>query len=122
MEHNAETGDLFDFTDLDEKLTEAHYNRALGYLRLGELELATKAARIVLEINQGYPPALSLLELIRQEYFVRGLTSVKDNKVNEGIRAFQSTIAIDPTFVDASYELARLYLKQGELEEAEKAT
>ena len=122
MEHNAETGDMFDFTDLDEKLTEAHYNRAFGYLRLGELELATKAAQMVLKINHDYPPALSLLELIRQEYFVRGLTFIKENKVNDGIRAFQSVLTIDPTFADAYYELARLYLKQDKLEKAEKAT
>ena len=122
MKHNAETGDLFDFTDLDEKLTEAHYNRAFGYLRLGELELATKAAQVVLKINQDYPPALSILELIKQEYFVSGLTSIKENKVSQGIRAFQSVVAIDPTFVDAYYELARLYLNQDELEEAAKAT
>ena len=55
MKHNTETGDLFDFTDLDEKLTEAHYNRALGYLRLGEFELATKAAQTILKINT--PPS-----------------------------------------------------------------
>lgn len=51
MERHSEMGDLFDFTNLDEKLTAAHYNRALGYLRLGELELATKAAQVVLKIN-----------------------------------------------------------------------
>ena len=122
MKHKTETGDLFDFTDLDEKLTEAHYNRAFGYLKLGELELATKAAQAVLKINQDYPPALSILELIKQEYFVSGLTSIKENKVSQGIRAFQSVVAIDPTFVDAYYELARLYLNQDELEEAAKAT
>ena len=122
MKHNGETGDLFDFTDLDEKLTEAHCNRAFGYLRLGELELATKAAQTVLKINQDYPPALSILDLIRQEYFIRGLTSIKENKVSAGIRAFLSVVAIDPTFADAYYELARLYLKLDELEEAEKAT
>ena len=83
--------------------------------------MATKAARTVLEINQGYPPALSLLELIRQEYFVRGLTAIKENKVNEGIHAFQSIVAIDPTFVDAYYELARLYINQNDLEAAENA-
>lgn len=122
MKHNGETGNLLDFTDLDEKLTEAHCNRAFGYLRLGEFELAAKAAQAVLKINQDYLPALSILELIRQESFVRGLTSIKKNKVSEGTHAFLSAIAIDPTFVDAYYELARLYLKQDELEEAEKIT
>ena len=121
MEHNAETGDLFDFTDLDEKLTEARCNLALGYLKLGELELAAKAAQDALEIDQSYPPALSLLELIKQEYFVSGLTSIKENNIDAGIRAFQSAVTIDPVFIDAYCEIGSAYLKQGDLKAAEKA-
>ncbi len=119
MKHNAKTGDLFDFIDLDKKLTEAHYNRAFGYLRLGELELATKAAQTALKINQDYPPVLSLLDLIKQEYFVSGLTSVRENRIQDGIRAFQSAVDIDPAFTDAYYEIGRAYLRQDELEDAE---
>ena len=121
MKHNGETGDLFDFTDLDEKLTEARCNLALGYLRLGELELATGAAQDALEIDQSYPPALSLLELIKQEYFVSGLTSIKENNIDAGIRAFQSAVTIDPVFIDAYCEIGSAYLKQGDLKAAEKA-
>ena len=121
MKHNGETGDLFDFTDLDEKLTEARYNLALGYLRLGELELATGAAQDALEIDQSYPPALSLLKLIKQEYFVSGLTSIKENNIDAGIRAFQSAVTIDPVFIDAYCEIGNAYLKQGDLKAAEKA-
>ncbi|MCY3739766.1 MAG: sigma-70 family RNA polymerase sigma factor [Candidatus Poribacteria bacterium] len=120
MEQNPETGGLDDSTDLDVKLTEVHYNRAFGYLKLGELELATEAAQAALEINQDYSPALSLLDLITQEYFVIGLTSIKENKVNEAIRAFQFAVTIDPSFVDAYYEIGRAYLWQDDLDEAEK--
>ena len=121
MKHNGETGDLFDFTDLDEKLTEARCNLALGYLRLGELELATGAAQDALEIDQSYPPALSLLELIKQEYFVSGLTSIRENDIDAGIRAFQSAVTIDPVFIDAYCEIGSAYLRQGDLKDAEKA-
>ena len=121
MKHNVETGGLDDSTDLDAKLTETHYNRALSYLKLGELELATEAAQAALEINQNYSPILSLLELIKQEYFVRGLTSVKESEISEGIRAFQSAVDINPTFADAYCEIGRAYLSQDELDEAEKA-
>ncbi len=67
MEHNAETGDLFDFTDLDEKLTEAHYNRAVGYLKIGQLELAAQASMDALEINPDYAPVHALLEPLKSE-------------------------------------------------------
>ena len=121
MEHNVETGGLDDSTYIDAKLTEAHYNRAFGYLRLGELELATEAAQTALEINQSYPPALSLLELIKQEYFVRGLTSIKEKEISDGIRSFQFAVDIDVTFTEAYYEIGRAYLRLDELDEAEKA-
>ncbi len=113
-------GGLFDCTDLDTKLIEAHYNRAISYLRLGELELATKAAQTALMINQGYPPALSILDLIKQEYWTNGLTSIKENKIDRGIFAFQCAVNIDPAFTDAYFQLACLYLKKNELEAAEK--
>ena len=120
MKHNVETGGLDDSTDLDAKLTEAHYNRALSYLKLGELELATEAAQAALEINQSYPLALSLLELIKQEYFVIGLTSIKEGEISEGIRSFQSAVNIDPTFTEAYYEIGRACLWLDKLDEAEK--
>ena len=113
-------GELFDCTDLDTKLIEAHYNRAISYLSLGELELATKAAQTALMINQDYPPALSILDLIKQEYWTKGLTSIKENKIDRGIFAFQCAVNIDPTFTDAYFQLACLYLKKNELEAAEK--
>ena len=120
MKRNAEAEDLYDSTNLDMKLTEAHYNRSLGYLKVGELELATEAAQAALEINQGFPLIHSLLELIKQEYFTYGLTSIKENKISDGIRAFKSAIAIDPTFKEAYSELVSLYLNQDELEAAER--
>ena len=121
MKHNIEANRLNDSTDLDAKLTKAHYNRALSYLKLSELELATEAAQTTLEINRNYRPAISILELIKQEYFVRGLTFIKKNEINEGIRAFQSAVDIDPTFADAYYEIGHAYLELNELNEAEKA-
>ena len=120
MAHNVDIGRLDDSTDINVKLTETYYNLAFGYIRLGELELATKAAQAALEINQSYPPVLSLLELIKQEYFVRGLTSIKKSEISDGIRAFQSAVTIDPAFTDAYYEIGSAYLRLDELDEAEK--
>lgn len=119
--HNVDIGMLDDSADLDAKLTETHYNRAFGYFRLGEFELATKAAQAALEINRSYPLALSLLELIKQEYFFSGLTSIKENEISKGICAFQSAVDIDPTFMEAYYEIGCAYLRLNELDEAEKA-
>ena len=106
MGRNAKTLELFDFTDLDTKLVETNYNNAVGYLKIGEIELASQAALRAIKIDADHPPTQALLELIKQEYFANGLTSIKENKIDQGIRAFQSVLAIDPTFVDAYYELA----------------
>ncbi len=121
MRRNAKTLELFDSTDLDAKLVEANYNNAVGYLKIGEIELARQAALRAIKIEADHPPTQALLELIKQEYFVNGLTSIKENKISEGIRAFQSAITIDTTFIDAYCEIGRAFLMQGELNETEKA-
>lgn len=117
MEHNAEMRDLFDFTDLDEKLTEAHYNRAVGYLKIGQLELAAQASMDALEINPDYAPVHALLEPLKQEYLIRGLTLLKENKFEQAAHAFQCAVTIDPTFVGAHCGLVPAYLRQLEDEE-----
>ena len=121
MRLNTETLELFDSTDLDAKLIEAHYKNAVGYLKIGEIELASQAARRTLKIDADHPPTRTLLELIKQEYFINGLTLIKENKISEGIRSFQSAVTIDSTFVDAYCEIGRAFLRQGKLDEAEKA-
>lgn len=121
MGRNAETLELFDSADLDAKMVEAQYKNAVGYLKIGEIELANQAAQRVLKIDADHPPTHALLELIKQEYFIDGLTLVKENKISEGIRSFQSAVTIDSTFVDAYCEIGRALLKQGKLDEAEKA-
>ena len=121
MGRNAETLELFDSTDLDAKLVETNYNNAVGYLKIGEIELANQAALRAIKIDADHPPTQALLKLIKQEYFVNGLTSIKENKISDGIRAFQSAITIDSTFIDAYCEIGRAFFIQGELNEAEKA-
>ena len=117
--HFSKTPD--DSTKLDAKLAEAHYNRAIGYLKIGQLELSTQAAMDALEISSDYGPAHALLEPLKQEYFIRGLTFLKENKVNQALYAFQCAVAIDPNFVDAHCELGSVYLRQGELKMAQTA-
>lgn len=112
---------LNDSSILDAKLTEAHYNRAVGYLKIGQLELATQASMDALEINPNYAPVHALLEPLKQEYLIRGLTFLKENKFEQAVHAFQCAVTIDPTFVDAHYEIGRVYLEQGKLEMAKIA-
>lgn len=110
-----------DFTELDEKLAKAHCNRAISYLKIDQLELATQAVTDALEISLDYGPAHALLEPLKQEYFIRGLTFVKENGFDQAALSFQRAVAIDPTFVDAHCELGGVYLRQGQLEMAKIA-
>ncbi|MDE0482798.1 MAG: tetratricopeptide repeat protein [Candidatus Poribacteria bacterium] len=108
-----------DFAEIDIKLVEAYFNSAVGYLKIGELEFAIKAAMKALEINSNYHPAHVLLETIKQEYLIFGLTCLKENRFNDAIRSFQYAIAIDPTFIETYCELGRVYLRQLDEEESE---
>lgn len=103
------------------QLTKAHCNRAIGYLKIDQLELATQAVMDALKISLDYGPAHALLEPLKQEYFIRGLTFIKENGFEQAVLAFQRAVVIDPTFLDAHCELGGAYLRQGQLEMAKTA-
>ncbi len=104
-------------TEIDIKLIETYLNTTVGYLSIGELELAMQATMKALEINSNYRPACVLLETIKQEYLICGLTYLKENRFNDAIRVFQRAIAIDPNLIEVYCELGQIYLRQLDKEE-----
>ena len=120
MGPNAELLEHFDVNDLDAKLAEAYYKNAVRYLKINEIGLATQAAQHALKINVDHSATHVLLESIKQEYYISGLTSIKEGKINKGIHAFQSAIAIDPTFVEGYWEIGFAYFRQGQLGKVEE--
>ena len=107
---------------IDPVFTDAHCDLGRAYLGQGNLrEAENEAKKTVRFEDNDYPPACELLEDIKQAYYDRGLTRLKDGKYGEAITDFKGTISRDPIFKEAYYGLGRACYKQGDLEDAENA-
>ena len=101
--------------------TAAYCGLGRAYLGQGDLKAAENEAKKVLRLDSSYQPAYELLAAVKQAYYDRGLTRLKDEKYGEAVTDFKGAISIDPVFTDAHCDLGYAYLGQGNLREAENA-
>ena len=107
---------------IDPVFTDAHCDLGHAYLGQGNLRKAENEAKKAVRLEDNdYPPARELLEDIKQAYYDRGLTHLKDEKYGEAVTDFKGAINIDPIFKEAYCGLGRAYDGQDALENAENA-
>ena len=107
---------------IDPVFTDAHCDLGHAYLGQGNLRKAENEAKKAVRLEDNdYPPARELLEDIKQAYYDRGLTHLKDEKYGEAVTDFKGAINRDPIFKEAYCGLGRACYRQGALEDAENA-
>ena len=99
--------------------TAAYCGLGRAYLGQDNLKAAENVTKRTLALDSSYQPARKLLKEIKQAYYDRGLTRLKDEKYGEAVTDFKGAISIDPVFTDAHCDLGHAYLGQGNLREAE---
>ena len=100
-------------------IKQKYYERGRDYLGQDDLVSAEKSANEILRIDSNYQPAHDLLKAIKQEYYNRGLNHLGNQRYDEAITAFRATINKYLRFIEAYCGLARAYLGQDKLTEAE---
>ncbi len=131
---------------IDPNYSEALNNLGVAYVRLGNWDMAIKNFKHALGnplypnpesaySNLGYAffkkgdyvKAADTLKkaIIRypdfpQHFYVLGLVYIKLDKNNAAINEFNKAVNIAPKYVDAHWELANAYLREGDTEKAEK--
>ena len=99
--------------------TAAYCGLGRAYLGQDNLKAAENVTKRTLALDSSYQPARELLKEIKQAYYDRGLTRLKDEKYGEAVTDFKGAISIDPVFTDAHCDLGHAYLGQGNLRKAE---
>ena len=102
-------------------IKQAHVNRGKNYLKQDELVAAERSAREACRLDPNCQETNALLEAIKQAYCNRGCNRLENRRYDEAITAFRETINKYPSFTEAYCGLARAYLGQDKLIEAEKA-
>jgi tetratricopeptide (TPR) repeat protein len=90
----------------DEKNTDALYNRAWLYERMGQLEMAEKDYTRVIQIDRQYKDA----------YYNRGVVYLKMKKYGEAVKDFSEVIGLQPGAVDAYCNRGNANLRLGKMD------
>ena len=101
-------------------IKQAHVNRGYDYLKQDELVAAKRSASEARRLDLNCQETDALLKGIKQAYYIRGRNHLQNQRYDEAIAAFEETINKYPSFIEAHCGLARAYLEQDKLLEAEK--
>ena len=104
-----------------ESIKQKYCERARSYLNQDNLAEAENLAKQALRLDSNHQPALELVEHIKQAYYNRGHNHLDSQRYEEALTAFRETINKYPSFTEAYCGLARTYLGQDKLIEAEKS-
>ena len=103
--------------NIDPIYTDAHYGLGRASIAQGDLEAAEDAVKTALRLAENnYPDSQKLLDAI--DCYRSGRNAVNNKQFNEAITEFQESIDLEPFFIDAHYELSRVYLRLGNLQVA----
>lgn len=95
---------------LDADFMDAHCGLARAYVESGELDKAEMSATAALQFDVNYPPALALLDSIKQTYYNKGITYLNSERYGEAVAILQKAVTLDADFMDAHYYLGRAYI------------
>ena len=101
-------------------IKQSHVNRGKDYLKKDELVEAENSAREARRLDPNCQETDALLGAIKLAYYNRGRNHLDNRRYDEAITAFKETINKYSSFIEAYCGLARAYLGQDKLIEAEK--
>ncbi len=109
-QYEAAVAEFKEAINTDPIYTEAHYGLGQAYLAQGNLGEAENAAKKTLKFRKNnHPDSQRLLDAIK--HYSSGSYAVKNKQFNSAITEFQESIALEPLFIDARYELSRTHLR-----------
>ena len=99
--------------EIDPDFKEAHYSLGEIYFTIGDLEAAEKEVGKVLRIDAQDELASCLLISIKEEYYKRGLTALKQNEWKAAERFAKEVLRLDSNYEPANELLKQAYYEQG---------
>ncbi len=108
--------------NIDPIYTEAHCGLGRSYLGQGNLIESENSANKILRLETNHQTGLELQSAIKQAYYKRGVTYLRDQQYDSAIIAFKEAVRIDSNFIDAYCKLGWAYLGRDNLRLAKSAS
>ena len=109
-QYDAAISKFQEAVNIDPIYTNARCGLGRAYLVQGDLEKAENAAKKALRFTKNnHPDSQKLLDAIK--HYRSGCSAVDNKQFNEAITEFQESIALEPLFINARYELSRAHLR-----------
>ncbi len=95
---------------LDSDHIDAHCGLSRAYLEQNALDMAESSALDALSVNSDYVPARTLINAIRNAFYEKGISSLKQNQYENAVRIFRKIVEEDSGFQHVHYHLGLAFI------------